>query len=262
MRRRVQAGIVVALLLTCAGLMLPNVAHVRESAALLTCQNSSKQLGIGWLNYIDAKGHTIAGTHSNSNLQPERRLSWVFTLSPYIEQDFIRRSVDPSLSWDDDKNRPITGQQWLFFSCPASPNYRYDLRLTYLGVAGVGADAATLPADNPRIGAFGYDRTLKIDEFTDGQSNTMLILETRSGGPWAQGGPGTVRGLDPSNRPHHGDGRPFDGEHRLSRWFKRTTTVTLTWCDGSVRTVRDSVAPEVLEALATVRGKEELPEEW
>jgi hypothetical protein len=33
-------------------------------------------------------------------------------------------------------------------------------------------------------------------------------------------------------------------------------------CDGSVRTVRDSVAPEVLEALATVRGKEEVVPEW
>ncbi|MEO2091725.1 MAG: hypothetical protein ABGY75_19890, partial [Gemmataceae bacterium] len=84
-------------------------------------------------------------------------------------------------------------------------------------------------------------------------------LETLSGGPWAQGGPGTVRGLDPANRPHVGDGRPFDSEHLNGGWFeKKTKIATVVMCDGSVQTIRDSVASEVLEALATIRGKEEV----
>ena len=36
----------------------------------------------------------------------------------------------------------------------------------------------------------------------DGLANTLLILKSaRDNGPWARGGPSSVRGLDPSEKP-------------------------------------------------------------
>jgi hypothetical protein len=263
MRRHVNIAVIVFVIaFFLFGLVWPAIQMVQEAAKRMQCQNRCKQLGLAWHNYYDANGHTVPGTYPNPNLPPEQRFSWCHEIMPHIEAMKGYPKVDLSLSWDDPRNTPRTHIHLGYFTCLPHPSQPTPLETSYLGVAGVGADAAKLSADDPRIGAFRYDRTLTIDKFTDGQSNTMLLLETLSGGPWAQGGPGTVRGLDPNDRPHHGYGRPFDDDHRISRGFKRTKTITLTWCDGSVRAVRDSVNPEVLEALVTVRGKEEVRGEW
>lgn len=262
MRRLVQAGIVIAILLTCAGLLLPNICQVRGAAARMQCSNNCKQVVLSWHDYEDEHGHFPPGTHPNANLPPEQRLSWVYLLLPVLEQDEIYKSIDRSQTWDSTANTKAVNKPIRTLICSTAADITIP-HTSYLGVAGVGADAATLPADDPRVGAFGYNRTLKAKDFTDGMSNTMLLMETRSGGPWAQGGPGTVRGLDPASRPYTGDGRPLDGDHQTGRWWERKSrTATVAMCDGSVRTVRDSVAAEVLEAAATVRGKEELPAEW
>lgn len=259
MRRLVQAGIVVVLLLTCAGLLLPAVWMVRTASSRIQCLNNCRQITHSWHGYLDTFGHSVAGTYPNPDLPPERRLSWAAVLHPDDQQPDIFRLLDKRVAWDAPANVPHTSVPRQVFVCATASDLATSNQTSYLGVAGVGADAATLPADDPRVGAFGYDRTLKLREFTDGTANTMLLLETRSGGSWAQGGPGTVRGLDPANRPHVGDGRPFDSEHLNGGWFeKKTKIATVVMCDGSVQTIRDSVAAEVLEALATVRGKEDV----
>src|SRR5439155_8270039 len=75
---------------------------------------------------------------------------------------------------------------------------------SYVGIAGLGADAATLPLPvlpgetvSPRAGAFRYDVPTPFDLFTDGRSQT-LVMDERSAdiGPWLRGGPSTVRPLD------------------------------------------------------------------
>jgi hypothetical protein len=261
MRRLVQAGIVIAILAGTMLLLLPKVARVRGAASRMSCENNCKQLVFACHNYENDHDHLPAGTHLNPDLLPERRLSWVYTLLPYLEQDEIYKQIERSQAWDSATNTTATNKRIRPLICPTAADITIP-HTSYLGVAGVGPDAAALPADDPRVGAFGYDRTLKLKDFTDGTANTMLLLETRSGGPWAHGGPCTVLGLDPANRPHVGDGRPFYGDHPTDWWWEKTGTTTVAMCDGSVRTVSDSVAPEVLEALATVRGKEVVPAEW
>ncbi len=258
MRRLVEVVVVIAILVGTVLLLLPKVAQFRGSSARMQCQNNCKQLVLAFHHYEDDRDHLPTGTHPNPALPPEQRLSWAYTLLPYLEESTIFRAVDRSQAWDSTANTTAVNRPIRTLICSGGPDITIP-HTSYLGVAGVGADAAALPADDPRVGAFGYDRTLTFKDFTDGLANTMLLLETRSGGPWAQGGPGTVRGLDPANRPHLGSGRPFYGEHLNGGWFeKKTGTTTVAMCDGSVRTVRDSVSPEVLEALATIRGKEEV----
>jgi hypothetical protein len=136
----------------------------------------------------------------------------------------------------------------------------------YLGVAGVGADAPDLPAGDSRAGAFGYDRRTPLAAIKDGTANTLLVFESaRDNGPWARGGPATVRGLDPGDRPYLGTGRPFGGTHFTENGvFRRGKSLgcQAAMADGSVHFFQEKVAPEVLEALATIAGGEEIPEGW
>ncbi|HEV3167638.1 MAG TPA: DUF1559 domain-containing protein [Isosphaeraceae bacterium] len=97
---------------------------------------------------------------------------------------------------------------------------------------------------------FGYDRSTQLSEITDGTASTMSVIETTSGGPWTAGGPSTIRGLDPSRKPYIGPGRPFSSPHRGG--------VNVLFADGSVHFIRQSVNPQVFEAMATIAGGEVL----
>ena len=75
----------------------------------------------------------------------------------------------------------------------------------YVGIAGVGEEAAQLPTDHPRAGIFGYDRKVSHENIKDGLSLTMTVVETATAnGPWTAGGRATVRGLDPNDPPYLG----------------------------------------------------------
>jgi hypothetical protein len=147
--------------------------------------------------------------------------------------------------------------------CPAVRREREigpDNRTNYLGVAGVGPDAATLPLADPAAGAFGYSRRVTLADVKDGTANTLFVLDSApEPGPWARGGPASVRGLDPAARPYLGVGRPFAGTHYDNGTVFRSGRPVggaAALADGSVREVRHTVADAVLERLATIAGKD------
>jgi prepilin-type processing-associated H-X9-DG protein len=152
--------------------------------------------------------------------------------------------------------QPVDLLAWV--TCPDDPGYRGRKRpfpLTYVGVAGIGADAAALPARHPHAGVFGYDRVTRLRDLSDGVATTMVVVETTRGhGPWTAGGPTSVRGVDPATRPYIGRDRPFGGYHPGG--------ANVAFADCSIRLVRDSIDPKVFEALSTVAGGEALPAGW
>jgi prepilin-type processing-associated H-X9-DG protein len=139
-------------------------------------------------------------------------------------------------------------------TCPDDPGYhqqKSSWALSYIGIAGLGADAPTLAAKHPRSGVFGYDRTTKLDDIIDGASQTMMLIETtRNHRAWTAGGPSSVRGVDPATQPYIGRDRPFGGYHPGG--------ANVLMADGSVRIVRAKVSPSVFEAMSTIAGRETL----
>jgi hypothetical protein len=141
--------------------------------------------------------------------------------------------------------------------CPGQPpevDPKQPAPTQYVGIAGIGADAATLnftpPAPAPpRAGCFHYDGPTPFASITDGLSQTVLFGERSTDlGPWLRGGPATVRGLDnrPWAKPYIGLGGQFGGNHPdASNW---------ALADGSVRTLTPRVDPKVLLDLATISG--------
>jgi hypothetical protein len=251
---------------------------VRRAAARSQCANNLKQIALGLHNYADThpqegrNGRTPAlpaGTVSGADLPPERRLSWFVEVLPFIEQENLYRNFDLKAGWDAGANAAAGQAPLKTVWCPdwGRESDRGPSQLTaYLGVAGLGAGAAGLPTGDPNAGVFGYDRRTPLTAITDGTSNTLLVLESaRDNGPWAQGGPATVRGLDPEEQPYLGTGRPFGGTHFAEKFLffrGRSINCQAAMADGSVRLLPETTSPHVLEALATIAGGEEPGAYW
>jgi len=114
---------------------------------------------------------------------------------------------------------------------------------------------------------FGYDRAIRLQSFfiPDGLSNTLMLIETGMElGHWARGGPSTVRDIEPGAAPYVGVGRSFGGFHSTrENWsIHRRQLCPVSMADASTRYLTDSIAPEVLEALSTVSGREPVPNDW
>jgi hypothetical protein len=265
-----EVAVIAGIVLLAAGLVLPAVMKVRDAGARSQCQNNVKQLSLALGNYESTYGYFPAGTVPNSTVPPERRLSWCLEIVPFIEKTNLHQAFDKTAPADVPRNRTAGDTVHTTFVCPASPDWDGRGRATapvtyYVGTAGVGADAATLPAGDPRAGVFGYDRRTAVADITDGPANTIALLEiTSNPGRWAAGGPGTVRGLDPADAPYVGRWRTFGGLHPAGRSpFGPTGYAAMVgMADGSVRTLPEETAAAVVEALATAAGKEAVPEEW
>ncbi|MGH7137676.1 MAG: DUF1559 domain-containing protein, partial [Pirellulales bacterium] len=120
----------------------------------------------------------------------------------------------------------------------------------YVGMAGLGADAGQLDADDPRAGVFGFRPRFAAAQIPDGASNTIALAGvSQKLGAWARGGEATLRGL--TQRPYingpdgFGSGQP-DG-------------MLVAMADGSVRFLPKDIDPAVLEQWVTVGGGDTVP---
>ena len=282
-RRYIVVMIVLLVVAGAGGLLVTGVCRVREAAARMMCTSHFKQWALALHNAADTfpvernekqVSAFLSGTIPNTDLPPEQRLSWLVSALPYMEKSHVFLQIDSTRGAGDPRNQRPIENRFEHLICPSSGEYDRSSRtwksagpLThYVGVAGVGADAATLPLGHPKTGIFGYDRrTVLRGDIPDGMSNTLLLIETsQNPGHWAFGGPATVRGFVPESAPYLGDGRPFGGWHGdYAVWSsKKSHYCIVAFADGSVRSLFNTIAPEILEALATVAGKEELTANW
>jgi prepilin-type processing-associated H-X9-DG protein len=180
-------------------------------------------------------------------------------LLPYLEQESLWLRIDKAQPWDSNANGFLAKTELKVLICPSTSldaATQVSGVTPYIGLAGIGADAATLSLDDKRAGMFGYDREVRGQDIKDGTSNTILVMETATHvGPWAAGGPSTVRGLDAAQQPYLGLDGQFGLKHRTDTFF-RTNPVgsNIGFADGSVRYVQASVSSQTLEALATIAG--------
>jgi prepilin-type N-terminal cleavage/methylation domain-containing protein len=271
--------VVLAALSLLVGLMLPAVCKVRHAAAHVKCMNNLKQIGLAVHTYRDSKETFPPGTISGTALPPDQRFSYLLVLLPYTEAQKKYSQLTPTERWDSPANAAVMADFLaLLYQCPDWTTYRWRptpdrsdpqrghlAHTNYVGVAGLGADAATLPDDDRRAGILGYDRRLKVEQVKDGLANTLLILETaRDVGPWLRGGPSTVRGVDPTDSPAVGDGRPFGGMHLADGRFSSKTPGGghALLADGSTRKLSDGMDAGILGKLATTAGGEDVPAGW
>lgn len=230
----------------------PTVEARRRALAGQTDRRRQEQLFEGLSACERAEGALPAGAAGSSLLPPEGRLSWIAALLPYTGHLDWHRELNPRQSWNAPANLPVTRRPLAPVTNPAVDTTHTPAGFPvthYVGLAGVGADAAELEPTHPRAGVFGHQRRTRRDQIPDGASNTIAVVGVeRQLGPWAQGGPASVRPFTAQpyvNGPDgFGSGQP-DG-------------MLVGMADGSVRFISRDVDPRVLEMLATAAGGEPL----
>ena len=229
-------------------LLLPAVQQAREAARRTQSKNNLKQIGLAMHNYHDVFNEFPRGTVPNDELEPDERLSWAYSILPFIEQQALHESINGEAGWETEENSQALLTAVPLFQNPSQPGVRTNPSAgDYVAMAGVGEDAATLENDDPRAGIFGYNRQCRFRDITDGTSNTIMITDASEPTPsYLAGGRATIKGFSQSpylNGPD-GIGSPHAG------------VVQVLLADGSVRAISVNVDETTLEALATKAGAE------
>ena len=230
-------------------LLLPAVQQARAAARRSQSQNNLKQLGLSVHNYHSTTAKLPPGTVPGTALPPDERLGLHVQLLPYLDRGGLSQALDPAKPWDAEPNAAVAGTVIEEFVNPAigEETTAGGHGVThYVGVAGVGADAATATEQTKKTGMFGFDRTTRFRDVRDGLTNTLMFAEVDGDvGPWARGGKSTVRAF--TQQPYIGGPDGFGGQPGGCQ---------VTLGDGSVQFLSESIDPQVLEALATAAGGE------
>jgi hypothetical protein len=210
-----------------AWLMLPAVQKVREAAERTQDMNNLKQMALAMHNYADQTRTFPPAAICDSSGKP--LLSWRVAILPYIDQDHLYRQFKLDEPWDSPHNRRLIAQMPQVYASPLAPPGKPG-QTHYRVFVGNGA-------------AFELNRGIRPTEFTDGMSNTILMVETADTVPWTK----------PEDIPY-GPNQP------LPRLLSAGGQVFLAaFADGSVHTLSMHLAQEKLRALITRAGGEPVP---
>ncbi|MBA4189338.1 MAG: hypothetical protein C0467_15180 [Planctomycetaceae bacterium] len=280
MSRRITVAVGLVLAFAVVGLAVTALQRARLNAQVEESRNNLRQIALFAAHNADpnaplgtlTKGATEklpreipAATIVLQGVPPDDRLSWVVAILPALDQrkhrsDIFLSQLKLDQPWSAAPNQEVAIARLTVLLCPGrapSTPTGFPAPTCYVGIAGVGADAATLalvpglPTPG-RAGPFRYDAPTPFDRITDGLSQSLLFGETAdSPGSWLRGGFSTTRGFDtaPGAKPYLGGGGQFGG------YFPNSTNFAI--CDGSVRTFTQRVTPDVLLKLATIAGGEE-----
>jgi prepilin-type processing-associated H-X9-DG protein len=267
------------------------IARLQTADARVECMNHLRVIGVAVNQYYDDHDQMFPrAVVALDGVPPEERASWQAALLPYLDAKPNRENpwqglatrLDLQKPWNDSVNKEALTFYVPFYQCPGHPYFdphQHPGVTHYVGVAGVGDDAASLPKGYPRAGFFGYERTLTLadgiapsgNSRIKGTSYIMMVLETtQHNGDWIAGGLPTVRGVGfdptfstgrelrssacwpggvllvprPVGPPLIGPERPFGSLH--------SGGLNVLWADGSVRFVSDAFPPHTFRMQASL----------
>jgi prepilin-type N-terminal cleavage/methylation domain-containing protein len=203
----VELLVVIAIIGVLVALLLPAVQAAREAARRAQCSNHLRQIALAAHNYEGVVGTLPASTIVNLNTtSTSNNLAWGVhgRILHFIEQGNLYDKVDISQPWDF--QAAIDGLKIPIYGCP-SDSGSFRLRdpgggKVKLYPTSYGFNMGTWFVFDPTSnqggnGAFYPNSHLRLAEFTDGTSNTILAAEvkgwtpyTRNGGPPAVAIPG------------------------------------------------------------------------
>lgn len=203
----VELLVVVAIIGTLMGLLLPAVQSAREAGRRMSCANNLRQIVLAAANHESARGRYPIGSESRQWDErpdfPHQFFRWsvLAHLAPYYEEEALLRSLDltvplyTGLTPDSiaPQNKPIVKLQVPLFLCPSDTQTRVSEAFgptNYAGCTGSGSGGGT-PFETD--GVYGINSRTTPAMIRDGLSKTMMFSESLLGsGPTATRSPAAL----------------------------------------------------------------------
>lgn len=275
----VETLVVIGIIGTLVGLILPAISMARNAAYGARCRNNMRQIGIALTGFHDQRRCLPPGTSG----PPYSYLGWGSYLLPFVDNIPLWQQTEAafqsSASFMNDPPHVGSSTEQSIYVCPADGRTSAIVRPNkkvafghYLGVEG-GARAQN--------GTMYYESKISFQKVTDGLSHTLLVGERPPGvdetgdirlGWWYAGvgqGFGSAdhylgarqwmqwfRTPTCARGPYHfGPGRPDNPCDSFHFWSRHPSGAHFLFCDGSVHLLSYS-ADSVLPALASIAGRE------
>ena len=212
-------------------LATPAVLLTVQSSRRTRCESNLKGIGRAFHEYLAAEGHFPAPAIARSDGTP--MLSWRVALLPHLGYRSLYARFHLDEAWDSPHNRSLLAEMPSELVCPAATVTR-DGQTGYKVVIGpsFGPNRVNTP--------FDASRGAKLDEMTDGTSNTILVMETDALVPWTK--PDDLH-WQPGGPPPQLKSPHSDGAH-------------VVLADGQTRFLKNSMQSNTLAAVFTINGGE------
>jgi hypothetical protein len=204
------------------------IRKARESARRSQCVNNLKQIGLAMHNYHSA--HDTFPPAFTTSKEGKPLLSWRVLILPYLDQEELYKQFHLDESWDSPHNKGLISQMPAVYACPSGKQTTLsDGKTSYL----TGRGPATM---------FPGAKGIKIQEITDGTSNTIMVVDANDDSAVTWTAP------DDWNMPDPFDTKGLFGHHPGGTNFE--------FGDGSVRFIKATTDPKILHDLFTRNGGE------
>jgi len=224
----VELLVVIAIIGVVVALCLPAVRSAREPARRNSCSNNLKQIMLAILHYESQNG-TLPPAYT-VDADGNRLHSWRTLILPHMEQRQLYESIDHSKPWDDPVNAKAREAVVESYICPS---YRDTKNITtYLGVYG---PTSVFSGSVPR----------SLSEITDGTKATIAVVDV--------GPDQAIHWMSP-----HDISEEEVCEYDMERRTNHPGVMQAAFLDGHVRAINLDVDKDVLRALLTIAGGEEI----
>jgi type II secretory pathway pseudopilin PulG len=291
----VEMLVVVAVTGGLVGLLLPAVQQARESSRRSQCLNNLRQIGIGLLNFHNARDCFPPNVNSP-------RCFWTAQLLPYLDENPLAGLYNFNVACTDPLNQSAVKTSLAFMGCPSNPGGQLqDSAFPPTGTLKWPAAACDYQASNgpsqtvwtssppaasyPRPanheGAFRLGNVSRgtkgrqLRDILDGTSQTIVVFESagrpqiwafgrkiaESGVPnssWANGNQCLVQGFkpDPVAGYKSGGSQFVNGSNMFGIYAFHQAGANLLYIDGSTRYVDAQVSADTIAAQLTIQGAE------
>jgi len=286
----VETLVVISIIGTLAGLLLPAIQQARESARRSQCLNNLKQIGIGIHNYHSARDCFPAAVTAKGS-------QWTAQILPYLDENPLAGIYDFTIACNDIKNREAVLTTVGIMCCPSQPGGPLQdstfiksgsptwgaAAADYAGSNGPSSTLWTAPAavsyPKPAIIDGFFKGTIKLGakgrrmrDISDGTATSIAVFES-AGRPqvwsfgskladsgvilcgWADSNQSNVKGFKPDPAGAKSPGPILiNGSNNFGIYAFHPAGANVLFVDGSARFVEESAAADVVAAQLTVQG--------
>lgn len=277
--------VVIAIVAILVALLLPAINAVREAARRMQCMNNVKQLALGVHTFDSARKVLPPASVRQPTFTGDRPASGFVMILSFIEEQELADAWDYSVNPGDEPNRTLTHRIISVHRCPSASLEKRSSSAACTARAAAssyalstgtyfrGAGPDNVSVHNGAFVAYGKDfRRVSIARISaaDGTSKTLLLGEMGytlrdytdacyPGGTtqWAIAYPAsawasTAGVFNSSKYSATSDLEVFRGDHAGG--------VSMSFVDGSVRFIEDTIDANLLNSLATRAGGEPIGE--